>query len=347
MRINNVLVVAPSRKTRGGITAVVKLYERSALWDSWNCFWIETHIDKTKFLKLMYFIKAFIVFLAKLPFYNIVHIHLSEPASAVRKTFFFIPAKILRKKIILHFHSFSPDTTINSRFKRLYKFLFSNCNKLIVLSSYWKESVLNSFPAMNNVEIIYNPCAPIEFHALTAKKEKYILFAGTLNQRKGYEDLIHSFSRIESINSEWSVVFAGNGEIEKGKDLVRKLNLDNRVIFKGWVTGEEKAKLFREASIFCLPSYAEGFPMAVLDAFSYALPVIVTPVGGLPDVLKDGINSFLFAPGDIEDLSKKLNTLMQNEHLQNKFSIASRNFATTDFSLESVIEKISHLYKKL
>lgn len=77
-------------------------------------------------------------------------------------------------------------------------------------------------------------------------------------------------------------------------------------MFLGWVSGEAKDNAFKEAMIFCLPSYAEGFPMSVLDAWSYGLPVITTPVGGIPDVAQDGVNMLLFNPGDIDMLAKQM-----------------------------------------
>ena len=93
--------------------------------------------------------------------------------------------------------------------------------------------------------------------------------------------------------------------MEQAQRLVQELGVARQVVFTGWIAGKEKERLFREASVFCLSSYAEGFPMAVLDAWSYGIPVVSTPVGGLPDVLKDGENALLFQPGDVDTLAKR------------------------------------------
>src|SRR4051794_28991857 len=140
-----VLVVAPSRKTRGGITAVVKAYSQTHLWEDWSCYWIETHVDKNAFSKLTYFIKGFFIYLFKLPAYQVVHIHFSEPVSAIRKSFFFSLARLFGKKVIVHFHSFSPETTIKSKYRWLYKILFTKADKAVVLSEYWKREVKMEF----------------------------------------------------------------------------------------------------------------------------------------------------------------------------------------------------------
>ena len=78
------------------------------------------------------------------------------------------------------------------------------------------------------------------------------------------------------------------------EQLAESLGVADRVDFLGWVAGANKDRAFRQVSIFCLPSYAEGFPMAVLDAWAYALPVAATPVGGLPDIVSDGEDLMLF-----------------------------------------------------
>ena len=93
-----VLVVATSRKTRGGITSVVKAHEKGEQWNDYHCKWIETHIDKNGKYKLWYFIKGFVQFLWVLPSYDLVHIHTSEPPSALRNVYLFRLLKFVERK---------------------------------------------------------------------------------------------------------------------------------------------------------------------------------------------------------------------------------------------------------
>jgi glycosyltransferase involved in cell wall biosynthesis len=103
----------------------------------------------------------------------------------------------------------------------------------------------------------------------------------------------------------------------------------------------------KKASVFCLASYAEGFPMAVLDAWSYGIPVISTPVGGLPDVLLDGENVLFFQPGDIDGLSDKLKCLLTDGSLRLRLSDASLCLANGEFSVSYVNEQMVDLYGNL
>jgi len=348
MKKNNykVLVIATSEKTRGGITDVINAHKKGNQWKKFNCTWVPTHIDKGFLHKLFYFLRALLIYAYKLPLSNLVHIHLSEPSSAIRKLPFVFLAKICKRKVIVHFHSFSPKTTIHSKHKKIYEYLFRKSNNILVLSEYWKNEINKTFNLGYRVKVIYNPCNKPDYD-IYFKRRKYILYAGTLNKRKGYIDLLKSFSLIASTFPDWKITFAGNGEIEEAKDLTKELNIENQVVFLGWISGKEKSKAFQEASVFCLPSYAEGFPMAVLDAFSYELPVITTPVGGLPDILLDGKNALIFKPGDIKTLSKTLKKLLTNNSLRLKLAIESKILSESTFNLNRINTELENIYLDL
>ena len=341
-----VLVIATSRKTRGGITSVVKAHEKGEQWNDYHCKWIETHIDRNGKYKLWYFIKGFVQFLWVLPSYDLVHIHTSEPPSALRKCLFISFAKICRKKVIVHFHAFSPDTTVNSKYRWIYHYLFNRADRVIVLSEMWKEYVNNALQLNDKLQVIYNPCTT-EILKEKHEKKNIILYAGTLNIRKGYADMIKAFALVAKTYPDWLIVFAGNGEIEQGRKLSEKLGINKQTEFLGWVNGYEKDKAFKEATIFCLPSYAEGFPMAVLDAWAYGLPVITTPVGGIPDIAKNGKNLLLFKPGDIKSLADQLEKLISNKLLREDIAKESKLLASTTFNLETINNEIAGLYEQL
>ena len=194
--------------------------------------------------------------------------------------------------------------------------------------------------------VCYNPCPQISKEPVLQKK-KQILFSGTLYAGKGYQDLVRAFAKIAKKYPDWNVVLAGNGEVEKGRAISKELGIANQVEFLGWVSGEQKAKAFRESMIFCLPSYAEGFPMAVLDAWAYGLPVITTPVGGIPDVARDGKNMLLFNPGDIDALAQQMEKMIVNEELRKSIADESILFAHTMFNLNTINKQLGNIYEEL
>ncbi len=338
-----VLVIATSRKTRGGITSVVKAYENSPLWKDFHCKWIETHRDGGAFTKLYYLFKGFLQFLLNVPFYDIVHIHTSEPPSALRKVLFMAVSKLLGKKVIVHFHSFSVDTTIKSKYQWVYRYLFGKADCVLVLSKYWQDELCHTFGfKVDKVKVLYNPCTT-EVSDKAYPKKKAILYAGTVNARKGYSDMIKAFAKIADKHRDWSIVFAGNGEIEEGKALARLFGIAEQTVFLGWVRGEDKDRAFKEASIFCLPSYAEGFPMGVLDAWAYGLPVITTPVGGIPDIAEDGKNCLLFNPGDVDKLAEQMEKMLSSQSLRDDIAKESSKLANGIFSIDEVTKRLGEI----
>lgn len=338
-----VLVVATSRKTRGGITSVIKAYETGYTWRKYHCHWIQTHRDGTAWRKFLYLIIAWLDYIVRLPFYDIVHIHFSLRTSAWRKRSFVRLAKLLRKRVIVHLHC---GTQIDEIWNDNYHYMFDAADVSLFLSKCLKEKVMSYFTKEKDFRVCYNPCPQIR-ERVSENKQHIILFSGTICSSKGYADLIKAFSRIASKYPSWKVIFIGNGEIEKGKELAKSLQVESQVEFLGWVSGERKDEIFRKTTVFCLPSYAEGFPMAVLDAWAYGLPVITTPVGGIPDVAVDGENMLLFNPGDVDTLARQLERMITDENLRNHISEASHHFATHEFNIDTINKQLDALYSEL
>lgn len=373
-----VLVVATSRKTRGGITSVVKAHETGEQWKKYHCHWIQTHCDGPTWRKIVYFAMAMIEFLALLPFCDLVHIHVASYGSLRRKMLFLKFAKLCRKKTIAHFHPHKPEVIFEKRHQKEYVYFFSTVDRVVVLSPQWKRWIKEAlvehkeldmyhigddpkkklYPIngktgnkmIDNIQVIYNP-SPSVNRKESIKLDKYILFAGIIYYRKGYDTLIKAFGRIAHKYPNWKVVIAGSPKCDSDAKMMRslpkELNIENQIIYPGWVRGIEKENLFNNASIFCLASYQEGFPMAVLDAWAYGLPCIVTPAGGLPDIVKEGENALLFEFGDEKTLSEKLDIMMSDDALRERIAMNSLHLAQTVFNVTAINRQIGDLYKEL
>ena len=338
-----VLVLSPSRYARGGIAAVLKLYAQSAMWKKFHCRWISTHRDGGKLRKLWYLFKGMAGYIVLLPFYDIVHIHLSLARSAQRKYPFFRLAKLQGKKTVIHLHC---GSQIDDIWNNTYQTMFEQCDCGILLSESLKFKIEEHIGKSDKLKVVYNPC-PIVSDTSCYEKKNQILFSGTLYDGKGYKDLILAFAKIAKDHPDWGIVFAGNGEVEQARSLVSSLGISEQVELLGWVSGEAKHEAFCEAKALCLPSYAEGFPMAVLDAWAYGLPVVTTPVGGVPDVAVDGENMLLFKPGDVDALAMQLERIINDERLRQKLSEESVKMARGKFDLMTVTEQVGRVYDEL
>lgn len=340
-----VLVIATSRKTRGGITSVVKAHEQGKQWKDFHCTWIETHRDGNAIRKLWYFAIALIEYIILLPFCDIVHIHVATTQSAKRKRIFLYWAKMLHKKVILHFHPSNEKFLFEPYNQKLYTKLFSSADLVLVLSRQWQRWIKEALGLTKHIEVLYNPCPIVSRRE--DLREKTILFAGTIIPRKGYETLLRGFAMVASQYPDWKVVFAGNGEIDKAKQIARDLHIERQTEFLGWISGKDKEKAFQKASIYCLASDGEGFPMGVLDAWAYGIPCIMTPVGGIPDIVEDGKNGLIFPVGDCHQLAMKLATLMNDESLRKNIVSASDEYVHHEFDTQTINKQLGDIYSKL
>jgi glycosyltransferase involved in cell wall biosynthesis len=141
-----------------------------------------------------------------------------------------------------------------------------------------------------------------------------VLYVGQVGRRKGVHDLLRAMRRLldENLALELTVVGPSQleGEMEAARALATELRLDGAVRFTGALTGDALYGHFESHDLFALPSYNEGIPAVLYEAGAYALPVVTTPVGAIPSVVRDGENGFLVAPGDLDALSASLRRLV-------------------------------------
>lgn len=348
-----VLIIATSRKTRGGITSVIKAHEQGEQWKDFHCKWIQTHRDGSKARKLFYLIRAWVQYILLLPFYNIIHIHLSLGSSGRRKLPFIRMAKKLNKKIIVHFHPPIETILFDPKNKSLGEEIFGKADLVLVLSPQWKKWINEAFPNNNfNMEVLYNPCPKVNRTNVARKKQ--ILYAGTILRRKGYDILIKAFAKIADRFPEWKVVFAGNpafrdgyNEMEDGKQIAEELGIASQLEWLGWINGDKKEEVFNESSIYCLASKGEGFPMSVLDAWAYGIPCVMTPVGGIPDIVKDGVEGLLFPIDDVDKLAEQLERMMSDNELRVNVVNATDQYVNKTFNIQEINRQLKNIYKSL
>lgn len=340
-----VLVVATSRKTRGGITSVVKAHETGEQWKKYHCRWIQTHRDGPAWRKIWYLTSALIEYIVLLPWYDMVHIHIATTQSAKRKRLFFELAKMFHKKTIFHFHPSNEKFLYEPSNRKLYRYLFSRADLVLVLSEQWRRWIKESLGLTEHIEVLYNPCPIVE--RKPELKQKEILFAGTVIARKGYADLIRGFAKIAHTHPDWRVVIAGNGETDKAKEIAKECGIEHQVDFLGWVIGKAKSLAFQRASIYCLASDGEGFPMGVLDAWAYGIPCVVTPVGGLPDIVVEDKNALVFPVGDVDILAKQLERLISDDKLRNTIAEEALQLAHTTFDINNINRTLGGIYERV
>ena len=127
----------------------------------------------------------------------------------------------------------------------------------------------------------------------------------------------------------------------------RSLRIEQSLRLPGWVDGNEKDNLMQEADVFVLPSYYEALPLGVLEAMALGIPVVTTPVGGIPDVIEDGINGLLVEPRQPEALARAIVALLMDDALRTRLRETAHTDVRKRYSTEAVIEALETLYREI
>lgn len=343
---SKVLVIGPGRKVRGGITSVINAHSTNEIWSKWKCYWLETYDDRNNILKITAAICGMVKAVSIMWMYNMVHIHISHNTSFKRKSLFFWVAKLYGKKVILHVHA-SNGKVITSNVKLVHKYakwVLRSADMVIALSPRY-ASELRNYCKDANITVISNPCLVLN----ESKKEEHadvstVFFAGWLDENKGFCDLIKAMSLVKDKIPDAQLLLAGFGDVEKGRLLARSLNIELSIHFLGWLSGDEMAKTFQHADVFCLPSYNEGVPVALLEAMGYGLPVVCTPVGGIPDVIEDNINGVFVSPGNVNEIAGAIIKILTDDYFRRKLGQAAMQTIKLNHSVDVVCEKLNRLY---
>ena len=350
----SILFVGPNRKSRGGISSLISIYMKLLSNSIYSPSWLETQDDMSTNRKLISFIKAIISAPIEIYKNNIIHIHTASNNSFFRKSFFIVLSKLLNRKIVLHIHGggFAQFLTIaykNQIKKKIIRRLLQMPNIIICLSES-KANEVESYVSKKKIKIVPNP-AP--YHNSTKNKPIdninpiIILFAGWVEKEKGIFDLISAFSEVQKTFINCRLIIAGKGRIDDGKKLAKKLHSTDKIIFTGWLQKNDMHKMLYSADIFCLPSYCEGVPMSILEAMALGLPVITTPVGGIPDIVENGKTGLFFQPGNIKQLEEKLLMLLKNPSVSQKVGLNAKLFVEKNHSISITKYKLKKIYNEL
>lgn len=309
-----VVHVGTSLETRGGVSAVLRV-----IFDDTEerLSHIVTHCDGSVLRRIRVFVSGWLSLVRSLlsgPA-TIYHVHSASYGSWVRKTICVLTIKVFKRPVILHMHGAEFAKFYESKVGRMgrvcVRSVLRSADAIVALSPEWADFFRKLAPRAR-IAVIPNAVAipPALSEAHWSRGQTWrIVCLGRLGERKGTFDLLRAFARLGEA-AELSL--AGDGEIDRAQALAQKLGVAARVHLPGWIDAETRAVLLSGAHIFVLASYAEGLPMALLEAMSYGMPVISTPVGGIPTLINNGTNGLLVNPGDTAALTQAIERLMSD-----------------------------------
>lgn len=339
--------VGPDIRLKGGISTVIRSISES---NNINKMYQLHVIATTGESKISTFLKS-IVNILKAKRGDIVHFHVASNGSFYRK---YILYKIVRKntKKVFHIHGggfINFYKSANKLIKYFIKDMINQCDVIISVSNYMKNEIDLLFPSINSKSIkIYNGIDTGYNYISIDEKENIILFFGKLVEYKGIYDLLEVIENMKGflMENNWKVVIAGNGEVDKVKNIITNKELSSVATVVGWIEGSKKEEILKKSKIIIIPSHVESFGIAAVEAMKYGNSVICTNVGALPEIIKDDINGFVVEKGNILKMEEKIKFAIGNKEMIKKMCCSNIVYSK-NFSVEEMINNYIIQYEDL
>lgn len=231
--------------------------------------------------------------------------------------------------------------------------LISNADSLIACSQYLLDRTIHAVGGLNTAtpSVIYGGVRSIWTDRETEAandKTKYFLAVGSLRDVKGMDILIRAVARMDNIYSDYKLNIVGDGKLRQYlEELVTELGLENRISFHGQLDHTSLRDLY-EGCLFCvIPSRDEGLSLVALESQANCRAVIASCVGGLPELIEDGVNGLLFEAENEQQLCEAIVHLIENPDLAKAMGCQGRQQVSANFTWDKNIERYNKLFGEL
>ncbi|TDI77537.1 MAG: N-acetyl-alpha-D-glucosaminyl L-malate synthase BshA [Bacteroidetes bacterium] len=288
---------------------------------------------------------------------DILHVHYAIPhATSAVLARQILAGEGIKIPVITTLHG--TDITLVGRdpsFASIVDYSINQSDGVTAVSEYLKKETLNSCLIKADIRAIpnfidtdqYSPLNKDHFKlALCPNGEKLLVHVSNFRPVKRVADVIQMFARLKDDGYAVKMLLVGDGPDRMATEhLARELNVMDDIRFLG--KQEPVGEILSVADIFVLPSGSETFGLAALEAMSCAVPVIATDVGGLPELIQDGITGFLFPLGDVDALVDRAKQMLDNDDLRMKMAQASRKRAIDSFSKQLIVPMYESYYQEI
>jgi colanic acid/amylovoran biosynthesis glycosyltransferase len=168
-----------------------------------------------------------------------------------------------------------------------------------------------------------------------------LLAVGRLVAVKGQGVLVEAVARLAADGVDVVATLVGDGPRRAGLEaLARALGVADRIRFAGRVGQDEIRRFYAEADVFCLPSFAEGIPVVLLEAMAAGVPVVASRISGIPELIEDGSSGVLVPPGRADRLADALRELLADPGRRAALAAAGRSRVCADFEVGGCAERL-------
>jgi len=370
MRVrNNILIIGPTPPPYNEMSVATELVLRLSSKGKFSLIHLDTadrrglansgRPDLTNIcLALLHGWKFIWLLLLKKP--DIIYVSISQAILPfLRDCFFLIPARIFRKKVVIHLNgSYFKEfyRTRSPLMKALIWLALGKVKRAIVLGQTLKGLFEGIIPP-GRIAIIPNGIDDFMLDADVKdnpdNKDLKVLFLSTLMWEKGVIDGLRTAPLVVDRAKRMKFIFAGEWFREETRreamNLIDGFDLDPYVEVKGVVVGNEKHDLFKSCDIFIFPTYypIEGHPFVLLEAMCAGLPIITTDQGCIRETVIDGENGFIIEKRNLEALAEKIVLLSKDKALWKRMGRASRKRFLTYYTADRFIERLAKVFEEV
>ncbi len=279
--------------------------------------------------------------------YDVIHFHAEGPCSMI-----WLP-RLFRIRTIATIHGLDWQRAkwggFATRFLKFgEKMAARHADEVIVLSMNVQRYFLETYgrettyvpngvskPEIREANHLYN--------RYNLKKNEYILFLARIVPEKGLHYLIEAYKKL---NTEKKLVIAGSSSHtdEYAAEIRNQAIGDNKIIFTGFVQGKELDELFSNAYLYVLPSDIEGMPLSLLEAMSFGNCCLISDISENMEVAEN--NAICFEKSSADSLKEKLELLIQQPELVEKYKVNASSFICEKYDWEDVVDQTLLLYER-
>ena len=304
----------------------------------------------------IYRIPPFALFFLLLKDFDVCHVHDFHHFTTLLSV---LACKIKRKPIILSYHGINKFGSVVSLLTKIYevlflKFIVNSVKKVVVASEFSRREVIEKYGVPEKKVVkIPNFLNISKLKTTTNFKRKYrlkryILAVGRFSKEKGFEYLLKSFKIVSEKEKDVKLVIVGGRRayMKIISSMVEALGLKDKVLLLSDISDNEIYSAFKGAEFVVIPSIYEPFGIVALEAMYFGKPVVAFRVGGLREIIKEGVNGILVKERDVEKLSEAIMKVLSDERLKKKLGRNGKLFIK-NYDSKKFIDLINNFYEEV
>ncbi len=215
--------------------------------------------------------------------------------------------------------------------------------RYLAVSQYIAEKIQKSGIKKNKVDVVYNAIELPQDNLVNKRSDGAVVIStvGRLHQVKGFHNLIRA---MKLLDDKVTLRIGGEGEEKENLEcIIAQEGLQKRVQLVGHV---EPFEFIAKSDIFVQPSLVEGFGLATIEAMAVGVPVVVTPVGSLREIVEDGVTGIVAGGQTPPALAAAINTLIESPALRQKLAVSGQDYVGNNFTIEKWVLGTANTYRK-